>query len=265
MRTLLRALARMTGLSRPLRGLYHRTLYAHRTTIIQCSGLTRSFATPTPTMVEHVCTFTGEEPVLKAFLENLHERECVWDVGAGYGLYTLFAAARLRCGGTVRAFEPEPVVRALLEKNITLNRADQATVLPVALGDRDGTAGLFASASPNVGTSALVQRDDYPLASAPTTVTLLRGDTVIGRGMAPRPSALKIDVEGAESTVLSGLETTLRLGTVHLVCCEVHPKLLPLYGSSAEHVEELLRLFGFSVRLRQTRGTEYHLVCLRTP
>lgn len=225
--------------------------------------MTRTFATPTPTMIEHVRTLTGETPVMEAFLQHMHERESVWDVGAGYGLYTLFAAGRLRCGGTVRAFEPEPSIRRLLDRNITLNNLAQAVVLPFALGERDGTTGLFASASPNVGTSALVQRQDYPVAPTPVTVSLLRGDTVIARNMAPRPTALKIDVEGAEFAVLSGLANTLSLGIVHLVCCEVHPKLLPLHGSSAERVEELLRSLGFSVLLRQERGTEYHLVCRR--
>jgi FkbM family methyltransferase len=265
MRDLIRAFARMTRLSRPLRTLYHRAFYARRTTTAACAGITRTFFTPTPTIAEHVHSLTGEGPVLEMFLEHLHERDIIWDVGAGYGLYALFAAARLHSGGAVRAFEPEPVVRALLAKNIALNNAGQVSVLPIALGDSDGQIGLFASASPNVGTSALVQRLDYPVQQSPTSVSILRGDSVIARGIAQRPAVLKIDVEGAEFLVISGLANTLRLGTVRLICCEIHPKLLPLYGSSADRFEDLLASFGFRILFRHTRGTEYHVLCHRTP
>lgn len=264
MRDLIRHLTRIFGLSIPLRRIYHRVFFAHRTIVANCAGITRIFATPTPTIAEQVRTLTGEGPVLELLLEHLKDQEVVWDVGAGFGLYALFASARLHAG-SVLAFEPEPRIRELLSTNIGLNNAGNITVSPIALGDRDGEVGLFASDSPNVGTSALVRRTDYPVQDLSTSVRMLRGDSLLARGEAPAPAVLKIDVEGAEALVLAGLADTLQSGRVRMICCEVHPRLLPLYGSPADQFESFLTSLGFSIMLRHHRGTEYHLLCTRTP
>jgi FkbM family methyltransferase len=263
MRDLLRIFAHRSGLYKPLRTLYHRTFYARRITTAGCAGITVRFSTPTPTIVEHVQSLTGEGPVLESFLGHLHEADVVWDVGAGFGLYALFSSVRTRGRGSVQAFEPEPGIRTLLHQNIGLNEARAISVHPFALGNSDGTTQLFASASPNIGTSALVQRPDYPLRETPASITLSRGDTLVADGAVPPPTVLKIDVEGAELLVLCGLAETLRRGSIRLICCEVHPRLLMLYGSSPEEFEHRLRASGFSVASRHPRGTEYHLLCLR--
>ena len=265
MRDFLRLTAQFSGLAAPIRTIYHRLFFfSRRTRVARCSGITRVFSTPTPTIAEYVRTLTDEGAVLEPFLGVLKDSDVVWDVGAGFGLYTLFASARLQAG-SVLAFEPEPRIRSLLLKNVGLNEAGNVTVSPVALGDMDGEAGLFASNSPNVGTSALVRRTDYPVRTVPTPVAVHCGDSLVARGDAPAPIVLKVDVEGAEARVLTGLLDTCRSGTVRIICCEVHPRLLPLYGSSAEQVESLLASLGFSVLVRHHRGTEYHLLCARTP
>ncbi len=265
MRNLLRRLLRRTGLFEPIRSLYHRLFYTGRTTPARCGAVVIPFSTPTPTLAEHVRTLTGEGPVLEAFLASLHEQDIVWDVGAGFGLYTLFASARLASGGAVHAFEPEPGMRTLLESNVARAGGGAVHIHPLALGATDGGGGLFASDSPNPGTSSFVRRSDYPVQRTAAEVGVLRGDTCILRGIAPSPTAIKIDVEGAEALVLAGLASTLASGAVRLLCCEVHPELLPLFGTSAEAVEETIRSAGFKPLLRRPRGTELHILSRRSP
>jgi FkbM family methyltransferase len=258
----LRSLLRRSVLYRPLRTLYHSVFYSRSVHAAFCAGMTRRFSTPTPTLAEHVRTLTGEGPVLEEFLGLLREDDSVWDVGAGFGMYALFASGRIGARGSIHAFEPEARIRLLLERNIGLNNAPSVSIHPLALGDTDGTVALFPSDSPNMGTSSLAHRHDYPVRDPASDVPMQRGDTCIERGMAPPPTVVKIDVEGAEGKVLAGLSATLASGSVRMICCEVHPHLLPLFGTSAGAVESVLRASGFQIALRYPRGTEYHLLAI---
>jgi methyltransferase FkbM-like protein len=75
----------------------------------------------------------------------------------------------------------------------------------------------------------------------------------------PIPRAVKIDVEGHEYAVLQGLHDTLSQPACELVCCEVHPKLLPS-GRSLETVSGLLESLGFAHRETHRRYDVFHVV-----
>ena len=69
---------------------------------------------------------------------SLKEGDCVFDVGANIGLFTLFAHAE--CGrARIYAFEPLPPNFERLRSNVALNRVD-AVVFPCGLADRPGRA-----------------------------------------------------------------------------------------------------------------------------
>ncbi len=257
------SLSRFPRLYRPLRHLYHRIFYAGSTRTVECAGVRRTFVSPTPTIAEQISTFTGEEQILCAFLERISARDIVWDVGASFGMYSIFAAERLAEAASINAFEPEPRMRALLQRNIILNDAHSVRVFPFAIGDRDGEATLYPSDSPNTGTTSMVQRTDYRLQTTGIVVPLYSGDSLVRLGLAASPTMIKIDAEGAEGLILDGLHEILSSSRVDTVCCEVHPRLLPLFDDSAEAVEERLKRHGLSVAVRHERGTEYHILCTR--
>lgn len=259
----LRAVASRTGVERPLRAAYNALLYGRSTRTVTLRGIRRAFGTPTGTIREHVQSFAGEEVVLVDVVSSLRPDDCFWDVGASFGLYSLFAAEIIASPGTVHAFEPEPRMRRLLQRNARLNKAGSLTVHPFALGDQDGVASLYRSATPNVGTSALAQRSDYRLHRRGISVALRRGDHVAGDGTAGPPTVLKIDVEGGEGRVIAGLGDLLTHPGLRLLVCEVHPHLLPSFGDSVASLEAMITGAGFALQERIPRGTEYHLLCRR--
>jgi hypothetical protein len=68
----------------------------------------------------------------------VRDGDCVFDVGANVGLFSVQLARRHR-GLKLFAFEPLPPIFALLQKNAALHFADaQACVLPIGLGQRAG-------------------------------------------------------------------------------------------------------------------------------
>jgi len=123
----------------------------------------------------------------------------VYDIGANTGFYTLLAARRAGAGGNVHAFEPSPRNLGPLREHVRLNRFDQVTVHPVALSDH---AGELAFEDTGSFTGRLTRHGSLKVRA----VTL---DQIAHDQDLPPPSVLKIDVEGAELSVLRGGQQTI--------------------------------------------------------
>ena len=122
----------------------------------------------------------------------LQPGDVVWDVGAHHGFVTLCAARRAR---EVHAFEPSARNRAVLRRHVRWNGIPNVHVHPFALGDQNGTA-RFGGA----GTSKT-----FALHRGEELVDVRRAETLVAAGACAAPTFMKIDVEGAEAEVLSGV------------------------------------------------------------
>ena len=121
--------------------------------------------------------------------------DCVLDIGANAGYYTLLASRSVGPMGRVFAFEPLPLNLQFLREHIRLNGLVNVTVVRKAVSDRQGTARFAAGQSPLMG--RLSSQGEMEI----ETVTI---DGLVEGGVVPGPQALKIDVEGAEESVLAG-------------------------------------------------------------
>jgi FkbM family methyltransferase len=158
----------------------------------------------------------------------------VYDVGAFHGLLTLYFARSAR---RVISYEPDPINRARLLRNLSLNRTENVTVRPVGLGD-------------SIGQARMHHEDLMPGGSrigAPdgeTVVSLQTLDAEIASG-SPPPDFVKIDVEGFEIPVLQGALTVLREYQPD-VFVEIHGYTEAEKVANAEGVIRLLREAGYS-------------------
>lgn len=131
-----------------------------------------------------------------------------WDVGANIGLFSLLAAHR---GLNVVAFEPHVGTQRLLQLAVAHNDLDESIVIvPFGLTDHSGIDRMFVK-DPSAGITgsslgAPVGHPDHHF-----TTLVMRGDDV--RTMLPppfdMPTAIKLDVDGIEPRILSGLQATL--------------------------------------------------------
>jgi len=178
-------------------------------------------------------TYEREQTAL--FERLLRPGGTVLDVGANVGYYTLLASVLVGDAGRVHAFEPEPRNAGFLRRHVRMNRRANVTVQQAAVSDREGTARFdFGSGS---GTGHLAD-------SGTIEVRTLRLDDYCGEH-APAPSAIKIDVEGAEMSVLHGARETL----------ERHRPVLFLSTHGAEvHRASLDLLRGLGYRLSPILG-----------
>jgi FkbM family methyltransferase len=183
-----------------------------------------------------------EAEVIEALLPWIGESRPLWDIGANFGLHGI-TAKRLIPSAEVCCFEPAPPVMARLLLHRALNRTD-VRAFALALSNRAGGATLALSSSGNSGMSTLEPVDQAKYAGT-CFVATVRGDDLISDGTAPAPAAIKLDVEGHEFSVLSGLEKTLRSPTCRCVVFEDRADLLAPGVDSP--VKSLLGTCGFEV------------------
>jgi FkbM family methyltransferase len=145
-----------------------------------------------------------EQPVVEAFVQAIRPGDVVYDIGAWIGPYTLLASRLVGEGGRVVSFEPDPVARGQLERNVALNGARNVRIVPIALSDRNGAARLSGGESEAV----VGETGDAEV----ETMTL--PDFIAREGA---PDVVKIDIEGGELR----LDTDALSRTRH-VFLEVH-------------------------------------------
>jgi FkbM family methyltransferase len=182
------------------------------------------------------------EPNEFAFLDRVLRSGMVFvDVGANDGYYTLFAARRVGSSGRVVAAEPSSRERAHLQRNLGRNGLDNVSVVPAAIGAAVGVADLHLAHGVHAGHNTLggFAHDDVVRASL-ERVPVEPLDTVVARLGLARVDFVKIDVEGAEASVIAGAHailTTMR----PVLLMEINDAALRAQQNSAELLLATLR------------------------
>lgn len=178
-----------------------------------------------------------EKDNLLDFLDCINPGDIVWDVGAAWGLYTLFAAKK---GADVIAFEPENKIREELFHNIKINDLGRNIfVIPLALSNDSGPVDLHTD-GPNGNAPSLRQVGRGFNGCQP--VYGIRGDELVFRNIARPPDVIKIDAEGAEGIIIDGLKGVFdsEFKPKHLFI-EFHPTMVEKFGTDLQQlVKDLL-------------------------
>lgn len=161
----------------------------------------------------------AERATQSAFRRLVRPGSIVFDVGANWGLHTLYLSKLVGERGRVVALEPLPSAYQELCWHIDANRVGNAVPLGVAASAQSGE-GLFLPGE-NPTTGQLVT--EVPALSRTETLRVASRtiDSLVEELGLARVDLLKIDVEGAESAVLQGAtETTRRHGPSFVI--ELH-------------------------------------------
>jgi FkbM family methyltransferase len=185
-----------------------------------------------PAIFNKLCEFSGNSEAV------------VWDIGANIGttcLPLLSTKPRIRAV----AFEPSPAVCGTLVKNANLNPnlLDRLTIVNCALSETTAWASFYTSGEPfNSGVGGLRSAENR--ASFPVATYAHKADDLLD--VVPSPDIIKMDVEGHELSVLTGMEKLL--GKEGLMMIFEHS----LYrireaGHSIDAVPKFLEDRGFTV------------------
>mgnify|MGYP002629597179 CR=1 FL=1 len=146
------------------------------------------------------------EAEVHLFAKIIRPSDCVVEIGANIGSHTI-ALARLASKGCVHAFEPQPYVFSLLQKNVANNELKNISLWNVAVGSEAGRVSMpfiSASLSSQVNFGAI---SIHTQSSRRVGVPLLAIDYI---QEIQQIDFLKIDVEGFEPYVLEGAKSAIQ-------------------------------------------------------
>lgn len=178
-----------------------------------------------------------EEAVLRHLLTEIRADDVFFDVGATLGIYSCLANSLLS-GGTVVPFEPYPPNVGSLTANLEANEIDtEVRTRPLSDGRRVDTFSVYDTTGAGAQHGSL--DEEYPDGDALRTLRLetVAGDELVERNLVPRPTIVKIDVQGEEPRVLDGLSDSLTDDRCRAVYVEAH--------DTHDVVRKKLREWGF--------------------
>jgi FkbM family methyltransferase len=138
-----------------------------------------------------------------------------FDVGANVGLYAVALGRAVGPGGLVVAVEPDSTNVRRLRANVALNALDNVRVVEAAAGADDGVVELHVADDPAYNSVMGIESGHAVVATR--VVKSVRLDRVWEDMGRPAVSFVKIDVEGAELSVIRGARAMIS---------SMHPPLL---------------------------------------
>lgn len=253
---MIRKLARRSGVRVPewMDDVY-RTIIGE-TIAYSVGGVSASFDSAGIHLLENRYTypFNSESVILEKFLSDIEPGDVIWDVGASLGIYSCFAGLSLRDGQVV-SFEPHSGDASILRSNISHNGLENRTeVVEVALGETSERK--YLQAEPLRTGRQLVENTERN--GLTMKVEVEPADTLVNTRSIPRPTVMKIDVEGAEATVLRGMRRILTESPPRVLYCEVHTDKLRDFGDDVDAIHELLHQYGYETHgVGRRRAAEF--------
>jgi FkbM family methyltransferase len=186
--------------------------------------------------IQHLCT------------QLLRPGMIIMDVGANVGLLTRQFCRQVGQSGRVYAFEPDPLTFRFLEFNTRSFQNKELT--QCAVSDNHEPALLHLNSTSGAGNSLLKRSDSIESVS----VTCISLDEFLKRHGDPPVDVIKIDVEGAELSVLRGMRQTVARLPQLKVIIEYCPTNLQGAGVAPREVFDELRSQQFNLQVIRPDG-----------
>jgi FkbM family methyltransferase len=158
-----------------------------------------------------------EVVIFDYYKDKLKEDSIVYDIGANIGIHTIGTSQLIGDKGKIICFEPDNSNLELLKQNIKFNKKESVCkVVNSAVGNCVGKVNfqldLVSSATGTLSSirEISLQHEWTNTKSMEITVDCVTIDSMVFENQLEPPNVVKIDVEGAESIVLEGMEQTMK-------------------------------------------------------
>jgi FkbM family methyltransferase len=156
-----------------------------------------------------------KEPETIAWLRReLRPDDVFLDVGANVGTFSIFAAMHITGSGRVYAMEPHLPTAVQLLQNVAANELDERiSVLSIAASGTDGFVPFRykrwreGASGSQLGVEGAPSMRDHVATELKASARI---DSLIAQGHMRPPNLIKIDTDGIEMQILSGMENLLR-------------------------------------------------------
>ena len=180
-----------------------------------------------PTLWRAQTLFT-KEPITIEWIRNFEKQSIFFDIGANIGVYSIFSA--LINSSKVYSFEPESNNFQVLMQNIIANNLiDKVTAFQIGISNKTEFTKLHLSnfipgqSHHTVGNTALDHENLKPIESnikqGIFSTTL---DDICSKWGFPKPTYIKIDVDGIEHKIIEESKNTLLSDTLKSILIEIN-------------------------------------------
>lgn len=200
-----------------------------------------------------------ESTITEYVRQALRPGDIFVDVGANIGYYSVLASGLVGERGRVFAIEAHPRICERLKRNVALNGRRNTQVINAAASDSKGQLPLFLGPVSNPGhTTTVSELAEKEHLLFDTTVPADTLERLIGSDNLFEARLIKIDVEGAEHTVLAPLLSSLasfRDSTEWLL--ELWPEYCAGGQSAIDEIYRAFRMAGYKpLRIENCYGLE---------
>ena len=198
---------------------------------------------------------------VKMFSKLINKGDCIYEIGGHIGYVTQIFEDLVGAEGKVFVAEPTPKSRYLLEKNVR----DNTEVLPFAMADKDGEMEFYTEKFGGFSNSLVCEFADEASESlsesqqnsnnliTKITVEVKKVDSICEQHLI-NPNFLKIDVEGAELSVLKGAKQVLQNARALMVEVSKNHKEVFKFLKACDFIA--IDAEGFSLEEEITDGNE---------
>ncbi|KKN17162.1 hypothetical protein LCGC14_0968620 [marine sediment metagenome] len=199
-----------------------------------------------PGISKDLLTSSQREPYLTNAVRGfLCAGNTVIDIGANIGYYALQEAMLVGPKGKVYAIEPMAHNMEVLQRSIELNRYSNIETSTMAMGDTVGSGLMYVS--PLRNNSSLLEGKSHvrkQMVDLTTVDHFIKGK--------PLPDLIRMDVEGYEIEIISGMQNLMKSKHPFKIVMELHLNIL---GCRAAGMLRMLEQHGFKA----------DLVCMEPP
>ncbi|WP_328318784.1 FkbM family methyltransferase [Streptomyces sp. NBC_00388] len=225
------------------------------------------FALDTQDLIQrYLYLFGGWEPHMTHWLRSrLRPGDTFVDVGANIGYFSVLASRLVGSAGRVVSVEASPVFHRRLLQHARLNACDNIRAVNTAVADTRKLLTFVLASSNNMGANSIVPYEGaaestFDIEALPLAEVLRPEEITAAR-------VIKVDVEGAEGSVMRGLVPVLdRLRPDAEITVEVTPHRMARLGDSVEELLDTMRGRGYHVyRLANDYSPESYVAAGRRP
>jgi FkbM family methyltransferase len=193
-----------------------------------------------------------DRPLTNLLKSTLSPGDVFFDIGANVGYFTLLASNLVGDNGHVHAFEPIPQNAEAIRRNVDRNALTNIKIIEAAVSDSGGTLPLFVSDSPkSSGWASIVPSNSRRRQIQVPKLTL---DEYVQRNEKFWPDLIKMDIEGAESFALAGMQHILNSELAPDLVVEVNPYLLDREGLTQDAITTPLLASGYELKTLTAGG-----------
>lgn len=157
-----------------------------------------------------------EPEFMDIIVDSVDAGMTVLDLGANIGYVSLHVCKQIGANGFLYAIEPEPNNFKVLKKNIADNNfSERVSLDSLAFSDSNSSVKMYISSHSNMN-SIVGSGDNYIEVPSRTLDSYFQDKNRL-------PNFIKMDIEGAEVEVLSGLDSLIDNVKTIRILMEVHP------------------------------------------